>query len=265
MGLFIESDLGVVLQHNQHLDVLDTDGVDAVAEEWLAKAGSDTDPADTDEQLLKFHEDLSASAFSSDLDMPISSTPVLAAGEPVTTKTIWNSYQKKVVPSQLFSSLVGAPNAPQYQFDLRYLKLSELEREWYNEHVRKFWNVACKGAWDERKKILTDPAVNKRPEELKKHKEAYTSALQSAVDTVLESYKTEIKPKKEQLNLELRADKKLLLPKIRIVAAARIGTVLPAVRKVNDHIKDVSDPDSTFPPDFVPTFAKPEEELLEIP
>ena len=267
VGVFIESDLGVVLQHNQHLDVIDKDGVDEVWEEWDKKEPpSDPDPPEVDKVLLRFHEDLATSAFSSDLDMPVSSTPLLEPGEPVTTKTIWNSYQKKVVPSQLFSPLVGAPNAPQYQFDTRYLKLSELEREWYNEYVLKFWNVGCNKVWTKWKNILTKAETNKDPEKLKKHKQAYTDALDEAIKTLLDSYDAEIKPKKKQLSSDLHANKaKVLLKDIRIVASERIGTVLSPVRKVKDHIKDVSDPDSTFPPDFVPTFAKPEEELLEMP
>jgi len=56
-----------------------------------------------------------------------------------------------------------------------------------------------------------------------------------------------------------------LMPGVRIVRAVRISTVLPAVTKLKDHIDEISRPAFKFTADFVPPFARPEEELLEVP
>ncbi len=267
VGLMIEcSNFGLVVQHNEHASAFDHDQLQVVRADWIDnKPDTEIDPADPDAATLKLHEDLATNGFSSDLDMPASSTPVLAAGEPVTTQTIWNSYQKKVVPSQLFTQLVGASNAPQYQFDVRYLRLSELEREWYNEFVLHFWNEACNRIWDKWKATLTDPAINDRLDVLAKSKLQYTQALQQALGKVEASYAEQILRKKEALSRDLRADSRLLLPGIRIVASVRVETSLPAGDKVVAHISEVLKTKFKFPRDYVPVFAKPEEALLEVP
>jgi hypothetical protein len=256
---------GLLLQHNDHLVAIDNDNVLEVRRQWLAnRPDYDSDPFGPYEETLKFHEDLSASAFSSDLDMPVVSTPVLGAGEPVTIQTIWNSYQRKVVPPQLFSGLVGAPNAPQYQFDNRYLKLSEAERVWFNENVVVFWNEVCNAIWTRWGGALTDARVNNNSVALAEKKQGYTEELMKGLGLVIQSYK-KILSEKQQLSLDVRADTKLLLPGIRIVASVRIGTVLPAARNIMDHINDVSKPEFRFPPGFVPPFANPDKELMEVP
>ena len=111
------------------------------------------------------------------------------------------------------------------------------------------------------KGLLTNPAINNKPPELKK----YTNALQAALKSVLDSYGDEVRPKKRTLSKDLRADNKLVMPGIRIVASERISTVLPVAETVQNHIRDISRPDFKFPPKFVPPFARPEEALLEIP
>jgi len=264
VGVVIQSStFGLVVEHNDHLFAIDNDNLSKVRSEWLTKP-PDPDPVDRDAATLKFHEDIAASAFSSDLDMPVTSVPLLEPGEAVTKQTIWNSYQKKVVPSQLFTRVVGATNAPQYQFDLRYLKLSEEEREWYNRAVVPFWNGTCNAIWNRFKKDLTDPArSNNTPAPT--ITQGYVHELRIAMDALLETYKAEIKPKKQQLSEDLRADKTLLMPGVRIVRAVRISTVLPAVTKLKDHIDEISRPAFKFTADFVPPFARPEEELLEVP
>ncbi len=267
VGLIIESsNFGLIVQHNDHLFVIDNDELVEVKTEWLTnRPGHDIDPADAAAATLKFQEDVAASAFSSDLDMPVSSTPVLGAGEPVTTQTIWNSYQKKVVPTQLFTGLVGASNAPQYQFDIRYLKLSEQEREWYNRSVLGFWNKDCNEIWKRSQKTLTDPATNSNQAALTKNKQAYIDALLHAIDILVQSYRKEILPEKRRLSADLRGDNKLVMPGVRIVAAERISTVLPSVTRVKAHIDEIFRPAFKFPRDFVPPFARTGESLLEVP
>jgi hypothetical protein len=267
VGVMIESsNLGLLVQHNEGLFVIDNGNLQEIRTAWvMARPSFDVDPAAADAVALKFLEDIAASGFSSDLDMPVSSIPVLGAGEPATIETIWNSYQRKVVPSQLFSGLVGSPNAPQYQFDNRYLKLSEVEREWFNEVVLPFWNKDCNAVWENAKKILTDPTINNRPAELAKRKQPYTDELEMAMDRVLKNYLEKILPLKQKLSADLRADPKLLLPGVRIVASKRIGTVLPSVRRIREHIAEISDAQFKFPPGFVPPFARPDEKLLELP
>jgi hypothetical protein len=267
VGLMIEcSGFGLVVQHNEHAGAFDHEQLQLVRADWIAnKPDAVTDPPEPDATLW-FHEDLAANGFSSDLDMPVSSTLVLAAGEAVTTNTIWNSYQKKVVPSQLFTRVVGASNAPQYQFDIRYLRLSELEREWYNEYVLRFWNVDCNRIWNELKPDLTDPDINRNPAALAKNKLRYTDALHKALKTVDDSYKKQILPKKEELSKDLDDHAKvLLLPGIRVVPSVRIETSLPAADKVVAHISEVLKTKFKFPRDFVPVFGRPEEALLEVP
>lgn len=271
VGLMVKSDFGLVVQHNEHAFAIDDDELPGIMEGWRRKRLEleppviDLDPSDPDSLTLKFHEDIAANGFSVDLDMPLTSTPVLLAGEAATTRTIWSSYQKKVVPSQMFTNLVGAPNAPQYQFDIRYLRLSELEREWYNQYVVPFWNKACNSIWDKWKATLTDQKLNARATALAQKKQLYIRELHTALDIVEDSYEAQILPKKQQLSADLRADKKLLLPRVRIVAAARLDADLPVVEKIGAHVNEISDIKFKFPPNFVPPFAKRDEALLEIP
>ena len=263
VGMLIQtSNFGVVVQHNEYSSVTDNDELKRTMTAW-EQTTHEPDPLDPGDAELKFHEDLTANGFSSDLDMPISSVPILAIGEPVTTHTIWNSYQKKVVPSQLFTRLVGASNAPQYQFDVRYLQLSELEREWYNRHVLRFWNTDCFDIWANSASVLTSTSISDK--EYEKHKQAYMKALNGALDKVQDSYEDQIQPEKKKLSKALRDDKTLLLPRVRIVEAARLETVLPAVEKVVDHLSEISQPNFRLQPDFVPPFARKEEVLLEVP
>ncbi|MBB3236708.1 hypothetical protein [Phyllobacterium endophyticum] len=263
VGMVIQtSNFGVVVQHNEYSSVTDNDELKSTMTAW-EQASDETDPSNPDDVTIKFLEDLTANGFSSDLDMPISSIPILKPGEPVTTHTIWNSYQQKVVPSQLFTRLVGASNAPQYQFDVRYLQLSELEREWYNRHVLRFWNKECLAIWEEWAAVLTSTKVSDKDYE--KHKRAYMKALNEALDRVEESYEKQILPKKNELSSALRGEPKLLVPGIRIVSASRLETVLPAVEKVADHLNDISQLNFRLSPDFIPLFARKEEVLLEVP
>lgn len=267
VGLMIESSsFGLVVQHNEYAYAINNHHLKGYEQLWLANLPDyDSDPSDPAAAALKFHEDLSANGFSSDLDLPVSSTPVLGAGEAVTAQTIWNSYQKKVVPSQMLTRLVGAPNMPQYQFDVRYLELSEQEREWYNQYVLRFWNKDCNDIWNRWKKVLTDPKVNDKPAELEKHRQAYVRALNQAMDVMEDSYLKQILPKKKRLSADLRADKQLLLPGIRIVASERLEADLPVIEKTVEHINEITQPKFKFPADFVPPFARPEEALLEVP
>ncbi|HVE89902.1 MAG TPA: hypothetical protein VNA44_09400 [Burkholderiaceae bacterium] len=263
VGVMIEcSNFGLLVQHNEHLFPIDQHNLQKVRQEWLDnRPPTETDPSDSDAVTLKFYEDIAASAFSSDLDMPINSTPLLGPGEAVTTQSIWNSYQKKVVPSQLFTNLVGSPNAPQYQFDTRYLQISETEREWYNKRVLPFWNDVCHAIWIRWQKSLT----NSQSTKLADNKQAYTEELLEATEIMLNSYRDELKPEKKRLSKDLRADGKLLLRDVRTVTAARISTILAPVTKIKDHIGEVSDPAFKFHSHFAPPFAKPNEKLLEIP
>lgn len=265
VGTMIQTDnFGVVVQHNEHSAVTDNDELGVTRTGWIqARPAQEVDPPGPDDATLKFLEDLTANGFSSDLDMPIASAPVLQPGEPITTKTIWNSYQTKVVRSQLFTSLVGASNAPQYQFDIRYLQLSELEREWYNEHVLRFWNIECFAIWHKWSTLLTNTRISDK--EYDQHKLAYMKELNEALDRVEDSYENLILPKKKELSRDLRADRRLLLPGVRIVSAVRLETVLPAVEKVVNHLNEISQQGFRLKPDFVPPFARKEEVLLEVP
>jgi len=265
VGMLIQTEhFGVVVQHNEYSAVTGNDELATTRAAWtLARPAQESDPADPGDATLKFLEDLTANGFSSDLDMPIASAPILAPGEPVTVASIWNSYQGKVVRSQLFTRLVGASNAPQYQFDVRYLRLSEQERDWYNEHVLRFWNVECFAIWQTWSSTLTRARISDK--EYEQAKRAYAKELNEALDRVQDSYEAIIRPKKDELSRDLRADGKLLLKGVRIVSAVRLETVLPSVEKVVDHLNELSVPGVRLKPDFVPPFARKEEVLLEVP
>lgn len=273
VGLLIDSQLGVVVAHNEHALALGYRDVETTRAAWKDmgpngsqpnKVANDSDPTDPIQARHKFLEDVSASLFSSDLDMPVTSTPALKPKEPVTVRSIWNSYEQKVVPSQLFTDLVGAPNTPQYQFDRRYLVVSEIEREWYNRTVVTFWNVECNKIWAEASKVLLDPraTAKARADRIT----TYDTELNEALDRVQESYRTEIVAKEKQpLSKALRDDPKLLLRGVRIVASARIETKLPSEQKIVRHLDEIKDPNFVFTPDYLPPFAKPEEALSVVP
>jgi hypothetical protein len=274
VGLLIDSSqLGLVVQHNEHALALGAVNQKKIFAEWEgngskggpdAPAANDCDPPEPVKARHKFLEDIAANVFSSDLDMPVSSTAVLKTNEAVTVRSIWNSYEQKVVPSQLFTDLVGAPNSPQYQFDRRYLVVSELEREWYNRTVVTFWNVTCNKIWFEARKVLLDPRTTKqaRADTIVE----YSKSLNREIDKVQDTYQAEIVVRQKQpLSKALRDDPKLLLPGVRIVASVRIEAKLPSEAKIQRHLEEIKDPNFVLTPEYLPPFAKLDEALFIVP
>lgn len=261
VGVLIEiGKFGLLVQHNDNVSVFDGKQLAEIRKKWLEDRL--IDPSGPDEEPpLKLHEDIAASAFGSDLDMPIRSIPLLDPGQPVTIQTIWTSYQLKVVQAKLFTGIVGNRNAKQYQFDNRYLRVSEQEREWYNEVVLPFWNDACNQMWRK-----WESKLKRNDARLPEYKKDYTDDLLKVMFVVVNDYSKKILPEKRQLTKDLRQDSKLLLmPGVRIVESMRLKTDLAAVERIKKHIDDVIDPLFKFKPDFVPPFAKPEERLIEVP
>ena len=88
--------------------------------------------------------------------------------------------------------------------------------------------------------------------------------LNEALDRVEDCYKKKIRLKKNELSKALRAENNVLLPGVRIVSAARLETVLPAVEKAADHLNDFSQPNFGLKPDFVPPLGRKQEVLSEV-
>ena len=101
--------------------------------------------------------------------------------------------------------------------------------------------------------------------EYEQAKRAYAKDLNEALDRVQDSYEAIIRPKKDELSRDLRADGKLLLKGVRIVSAVRLETVLPSVERVVEHLNELSAPGVRLKRGFVPPFARKEEVLLEVP
>lgn len=266
VGVILESrTLALVVVHNQSLTVAANDQLLKAEMEWLdpmKMAPGEVDPTDLAGRQRKFIEDVAASFFNNDVDMPVLTFPVLtSAASAVTTKTIDRSYRRRVARNfnKLFSKLVGVRRAKQFQFDLRFLTVSGLQKRWFNHHVVPFWNVICKDIFEEfEARLGAIPPVDKNK---------YVAKLEAAVKTVEGAYDKEVRPEKDRLSKDLRADRrKLLRPGVRMVTAARLSKFSHAfdpVGQVKEHIDEVKLP--AFILTQKPKFALPSEALIRVP
>ena len=216
VGLILESrSVALLIVHNQSLFVVPPDNLHEREIEWQTVPPGERDPTDPNELRIKFLEDVAASVFLNDVDMPVLSHSILGPSVPVSTKSIWDSYQKHVVPNykKTFSPFVASKRKPEYQFDLKYLETSSLQKHWFNQAVVPFWNTVCKKIFMDRQKQLVA--------DIDKNKDEYIAALNAAIDALLDSYDKDVFPEKAELSKALRDDPKLLPPGRRAVFAER--------------------------------------------
>ncbi len=269
VGLILDSrTLALLVLHNQSLFILPDEDLNDWNTEWSQNVPpEDHDPTDPDALQRKFLEDAAAVAFSNDLDMPILRFEVIGGKVPVTPKTIWDSYQRHVVPNykKLFSPLVDLPRAKQYQFDLRYLSVMRLQKGWFNRSVVPFWNVVCREIFEKREAALV--------KNLAANKDEYVAALEAAIDAVENVYDDGVLTEKSELSSELRADPKLLRRGVRANFSERLSTSsrdIGPIGRVKGHVEEVKQPGFTLIDPVSqkvvrPPFALDEEALVRLP
>lgn len=181
VGLIITGDsLPLFLVNNDTITRYAPADVAALRAEWnkLDEKGAEATPKKPATEA-RFVGEVMAHSFISDVDLPDKSIDVTrAAGSPATIKAqLWQQYTRDVAPSagKLFGPSVGDPNSPNYQFDLRYLKLLGLLKDHYNNSIVPFWNVAAWGLWDQHKSEIT---------------QAFTALQQAATDKKVTAQKT---------------------------------------------------------------------------
>jgi hypothetical protein len=267
VGLILDSrTLALVVLHNQNVSILPDDELLEWKAEW-SNNPPETDPSNADALQSKFFEDVAAAAFLNDVDMPVLRFEVVGAKVPVTPKTIWDSYQRNVVRhyDKLFSPLVAFKRARQYQFDLRYLAVTRLQKGWFNRSVVPFWNVTCRRIFEQREAALV--------KNIAANKDEYVARLEDAIAVVEDAYGKDVFPAKVELSSDLRNDPKLLAPGVRAVFSERLSSSARdtgPVGRVKTHVKEVKDPafsllDPVTKKVVRPAFARDEEALVRIP
>ncbi|MBT1076092.1 hypothetical protein KJB29_12590 [Geobacter grbiciae] len=109
--------------------------------------GDPRKPAPLDER--QFLGEVSASQFVPNVDIPFRIIDLPPPkGKPAEIKEqLWKLYTRRIAPAELFSAAIGKPGSPHYQFDLKYLELLKMHKEWFNETYVPFWNVEGRGIW----------------------------------------------------------------------------------------------------------------------
>jgi hypothetical protein len=270
VGLIIEIDgFPTLVLHNEYLYPLTDERISGAREEWNASP-EPADPTDPEQRRRKFLEDVAAQLFLRDVDLPLIRVPVAPVSAPPKKYEIWKAYQKLVVRNigQLFSRRIEDSSRPEYQFDLRFLFVLDLERSWYDHTVVPFWNGDCFKLWN-RVKATVDLG--------KRNREQYAKDLEDLIAKVDASYDKEVRPEKEKLTAEFRANPNLLRkpdplrkdkdPPIaaRVTKSSRLKEFAlrtGPVGAVRDHVDAVGDPKVPKVPE--PPFAHEENFLTRI-
>ncbi len=224
VGLLIDIDgLPPVVLHNDALVPLRDDQLRPFRQEWDAAPDHwSTDPAGETQRRLKFLEDVAAQMYIRDVDMPFIRIPIAPVSTPPRKQQIWRIYRGVVVPTlpKMFSRNIENSAFSLYQFDIKYLRVAELEKEWHNTQVVPFWNVACHTLWIQTGAgVPTEVVLQRSPARRK----VYADRLEALIKAVDENYDKEVRPAKDALTRELRANSGVVGRAIRrVTTAARL-------------------------------------------
>jgi hypothetical protein len=256
VGLIVEIDgMPPLIMHNQALIRLTADQSANWRKEWdAAPDTSGPDPKDPARRDEKFLEDVAAQVFLRDVDMPLRRVPVAPVSAPPKKHQVWRAFRRLVVPNidRLFSRLVENAGRKEFQFDLRFLGALTMEKRWHDAIVVPFWNVGCHGVWnrtDARGNPLFTTESLKRDSAKRKQ---YADALEALITPVEASYDAEIRPMKNELTKEFRANPQLFGRAAQRVTTARrlqgAAAGIGPVGQVREHIAAIRNGTVTMPP-----------------
>ena len=150
VGLVITgTGLPTYVVHNDQFTPMDPAAAADLRKQWREtdETGDPRKPVPLDEK--QFLGEVSASQFVPNVDIPFRIFDVPPPmGTPAEIKSqLWKLYTRRIASAELFSAAIGKPGSPHYQFDLKYLELLKMYKEWHNETYVPFWNVEGRGIW----------------------------------------------------------------------------------------------------------------------
>jgi hypothetical protein len=265
VGLLVRNNQLNLITHNQALFLLNKKPLENMRRDWERTHAPD-DPPPGEALDLRFLEDVAASAFNPDVDMPLVRMDLPGRGMRVTKKLVWNSYRRLMREDRIFNrAAVENPRSPDFQFDLYFLSATNLQRRWFNRDIVPFWNVRARQIWEKAQDKLA--AAN-----FLAARDDYVAALEKEVKLVGTTY-DDVSLDKSRLSEALGQRAGLLQKGVRIVASERLpnayqqlgplGSVLEHVEEIKtlDHLE--RDPQTMEP--VKPPFARDEEALSPIP
>ena len=161
-------------------------------------------------------------------------------------RDLWRFYT--TANTRLFDKTIEKYGHANYQFDLRYLEVLKLSREWHNKHLVSFWNVKAAALWEKYSKAIlmahaslqkntSDAALRK---DYDKALKPYHHELEVALQAVMDK-RTTIIEKQVITSTELvkRAKTKpsLLTKGTRIQPSDRFGSGHWASEAIYDHLR----------------------------
>jgi hypothetical protein len=266
VGLLVRNNQVNLVVHNQALFLLNKDLLERMRTGWEQDIPpGDEGPSDPDARNLRFLEDVAASAFNPDVDMPLVRMDLPGRGMKVTKKLVWDSYRRLMREDRIFSRAVENPRSPDFQFDLYFLSATNLQRSWFNRDIVPFWNVRARGIWEKTQDRLGANFLGAR--------DHYIAALQKEVDLVAHAYEDGAFPGKFRLSETLRRRPGLLQRGVRAVFSQRLSSSfleLGPPGAVREHVEEIKtrdelerDPQTK---EFIkPFFARDEEALSPLP
>jgi hypothetical protein len=213
VGLIVRNKLQLLIVHNDSLHRFPGKALQEWREEWSPPRSQDPDPPGPADLETKFIEDVAAAAFTNDLDMPLVRMNQPGVGVPKTKDIVWKSYLRLMGHERMFTDSLG----PTFQFDLLYIQVMGIQRDWFNAFVVPLWNVLCPKIWgDFAKKMQTDFPANGP---------AYVQKLTDLLDAADNLYEDRVRPLKDELTESLRRNtRRLLQAGVRVNLAERLVT-----------------------------------------
>lgn len=156
------------------------------------------------------------------VDMPaaVTDVPATANTGAATQRALWAEYQR-VSGKDVFGPATNDPKSDNYLFHNRYLALTELHREWFNNSLRPFWNEKAPAAWKTLEVALkaggrTQITGSELAPLLEAHYTQITNDLKPANAAL-----SGVEDKERRVGEQLRADPKLKAPGTVITRGGR--------------------------------------------
>jgi hypothetical protein len=216
---------GAYIIHNDHFEHLPAGELAERRKEWEQFKDPKTQqavPGPADEE--QFIGETAAHYFIRGTDMPFrvaEVTPPTANAKTEQAK-LWAQYQQ-INRQKLFGPSATKKGDPNYLFELRYLELTERNREVYNKQFVPFWNEKAPAAWEAFLKRVQSAAVPKtqiKVDDLLTPLGEYSFDFDEAAKDVKAAYEG-VDQEKVRLSERLRADPSLAAKGARISSGIR--------------------------------------------
>jgi hypothetical protein len=210
----------------------------------------------------QFVGEIAARFFVPGTDSPFKllNVPAPPAGGSRHKRDLWRFYTR--ANTRLFDKTIEKYGHANYQFDLRYLEILKLAREWHNKYLVRFWNVTAPALWKKHSKaiLLAHANLQKNPSDAALRKDynkaikPYHQELEAALQAVMNE-RTTISAKQIGTSVELtkraKAKPGLLTKGTRIQPSERFGSGHWASEVIYNHLRIQRQGGQTITPPFI--------------